>query len=476
MFNKILTIILSAMFSIGILSVANAGSPLKDVFDSYSVSHGMTTIETQKRTGVVFGSANIRFKGTEEELFNFQTPSISAGCNGIDMQLGAFSAIKDLSGQLQNAMRQIAAGAASYAFMLAIDSLCAQCSSLMQALKKKLDQLSQFFKNACEAGSKFMENVATEHGIEEKIKSNAAVTAVNEGLEDDVSSWVNKIPSMGIADMMDFITPDGIPNEDLEIYFGNVIYNAFDMANIKDTTTIGGGDWKYFELIQSITGTYIAPKGLDKYDIYSYPSQVSLSELAYGKPNGKPFTYWDCNNNTDCDEVTKVEKTNWKSLSHHICLTIMGLSSTASECVTPGDANLISVYKDGGRSKTLTSDQVALLSVSTINVYGMMRHFAVKGYKMEQLSGAVEYLSQLIAYEYARALAVDVQTQLMNAHHSAKNQNADVTDNIQKLLNTLNTQLAELNSTYKTRIEGHPNHEAVSEVVGDIMNHNTFYR
>ncbi|WP_425315793.1 conjugal transfer protein TraH, partial [Vibrio owensii] len=73
--------------------------------------------------------ASYRVKGVRANVVNFQPPKISGGCGGIDFFAGSFSLIN--SDQLVQMGRAIAQGVPSYAFNLALTSVCPSCLSLI---------------------------------------------------------------------------------------------------------------------------------------------------------------------------------------------------------------------------------------------------------------------------------------------------------------------------------------------------------
>ncbi|MGR5096134.1 conjugal transfer protein TraH [Vibrio maritimus] len=437
--------------SLSVWSLHTSATPLADLFDAYEVSHGVTSVETQQRRGVVFGSYNMRFKTSTQNLMRFQPPSLAAGCNGIDIQMGAFSMIRDLGGQLQNSMRQIAAGTGSYAFMLAVDSLCAQCSSLMQALKEKLDEWNKFFKDSCQSGQAMARWANDNFGISEKIRNNTWMSAVNEGVS-DTGEWFSSLPGKSLATILDDIEPSGSFDPGSSEYFGNIIYVSMDLANVSTIQTSHG--WKYEEIMQSLVGAKIFEfSDSSELGSKSISSRFTLKDLAFGRE--KDFSYIKCVNPSDskCFEISEQPMPNWVSLAMHVCQIITGAQD--DNCEQPSANNLLSAIRTGGRSpgNQITSAQQSLFISSPFNVYEVFRHLALRGYDIKQVNGMVAYLSDEIAYRFAQHLGDELRRDLMATHFTIKNSHPTQADFIKEAISDIDKQMDSLTSEISTRRE-----------------------
>jgi hypothetical protein len=94
------------------------------------------TAHLGQRRGVLSGgSVFARNRILNTNLVNIVPPSFEAGCGGIDVFAGSFSFVS--RGQLTQLIRAIASNAASYAFKLALDSMCQNCGQVMDSLQTK---------------------------------------------------------------------------------------------------------------------------------------------------------------------------------------------------------------------------------------------------------------------------------------------------------------------------------------------------
>ncbi len=85
------------------------------------------------------------------QLATVQMPGFRAGCGGIDAWMGGFSHIK--SQELVNMLRNIGSAAASYAFMLAMQTVSPQIYNIMNEINNLATQINQTNINSCEVAA-----------------------------------------------------------------------------------------------------------------------------------------------------------------------------------------------------------------------------------------------------------------------------------------------------------------------------------
>jgi len=99
-------------------------------------------------------------------VVNVQTPRISAGCGGIDLYTGGFSFID--ADQFVENLRAIGQNAQSLAFMLAIQIVSPQLSSIMDDIQSWAEKINSLNMNSCEAAMSLMggamESFGEQHG------------------------------------------------------------------------------------------------------------------------------------------------------------------------------------------------------------------------------------------------------------------------------------------------------------------------
>jgi conjugative transfer pilus assembly protein TraH len=151
------------MFSILLVSLVIAGSPLhasnigKDLvnfFKSAGTASNVTAPGAYKDQSAGYysgGGIAARTGARNAQLATIQMPGFRAGCGGIDAWLGGFSHIS--SDALVKMLRNIGSNAASYAFMLAVQTVSPQIYNIMNELNALATQINQTNINSCEAAA-----------------------------------------------------------------------------------------------------------------------------------------------------------------------------------------------------------------------------------------------------------------------------------------------------------------------------------
>jgi conjugative transfer pilus assembly protein TraH len=95
------------------------------------------------------GSLSVRNKARDVQMATFQMPGFRAGCGGIDLWGWGGSLISVLLILLMS-LRNIGSTAASYAFMLAVQTVSPQIYNIMNELNALATQINQTNINSCE--------------------------------------------------------------------------------------------------------------------------------------------------------------------------------------------------------------------------------------------------------------------------------------------------------------------------------------
>ena len=287
-------------------STAYADNFLKDVFSQMTtVSTSGQSFSTQKRSGYAFGMTSVRFHLHEPDLIQFTPPSMTAGCGGLDMFGGSFSLIK--REELVQVARNIASGAAVYAFNLAIQSICPSCAQIMQSVSKLVQRMNDLAKVSCQDVSKTL----MEQPFSQDIAKNIRDAAGLEGWENKASTWMdNLLPPEGtFLDMLSdnkVTQKDGTKKVKDRGMTGNLVFNLFNAAGINSWKFVGfTDDLEVKELIMSLIGARIVDvKNIDAASkapkvITIAPTIKNISELVTAK-NGSPLKLLTCAEPTEC--------------------------------------------------------------------------------------------------------------------------------------------------------------------------------
>ena len=151
--HQILPKILTLFFALS-PAYGDIGSDLVRFFKQSGGLHNTTQPETYRNQSAGYytgGGLSIRQGSRTLQPATIQMPGFRAGCGGIDLWMGGMTHI--MSEELVNALRNIGSSAASYAFMLAVQTVSPQTYNIMNELNALATKINQANINSCEAAA-----------------------------------------------------------------------------------------------------------------------------------------------------------------------------------------------------------------------------------------------------------------------------------------------------------------------------------
>ena len=278
--------------SLALPSQSIAGDPLKEIFGMMTTGTGSQVFESQKRNGVAFGTFSARFSMYKPKVINFQAPELNAGCGGIDFFGGSISLLK--KEELVQMGRSIAAGAAVYAFNLAIESICPSCSQAMAWLQDKLDKFNDLVSTSCQDVVNGLSEAKVGADAAKQIEETVNVNGWQEELGSYADSKVDIASSWG--DLFGNRSSDGDPNNvEANGLMGNLMWASLGEAKVQQWDFATGWDKNQVqELLMSITGTVIVSiDSNDKLVTEPIAQQITAHDLVYAEA-GKKLTLIKC--------------------------------------------------------------------------------------------------------------------------------------------------------------------------------------
>ncbi len=141
-------------------SFATDPAGMQKLFDdigAYSSISGPGAYQSQSMNIISGGNVFVRIPPRNIRPIQIDLPSLKAGCGGIDLYAGSFSFINKEA--LVAMMKNIGAGAVSFAFKLALDSISPQINKTITELQQTVQQLNAMNINSCEAGSAIAQGI-----------------------------------------------------------------------------------------------------------------------------------------------------------------------------------------------------------------------------------------------------------------------------------------------------------------------------
>jgi conjugative transfer pilus assembly protein TraH len=336
---------------------------LNDVGGAANVT-GPTAFEGQSAGYYSLGNVWTRFPQKTTNIANLQLPRARAGCGGIDIFAGSFSFIN--ASEIVAMMKAVANNAVGFAFSLAIDTVCPECSKIMQEFSQKAQLMNNLNINSCEMAQGlvggiwpkgdladkavceaignsegiFTDYAAAKHGCGTR-GQRTSTTAQGAGKYDDVNPGVARNYTWTILKKSAFFSPGGNFDRELAEYamtlLGTIIY-------VPPTDDQPG---KFIPIAGEASSTLV----------------TSLLDGAPGGNGGSNVLIYDC------DEPDKCLDPGFKPLS-----------LSASKALRPRVSALIAGMVGAIREDTpITDAQKELLQVSSIPLYKILTVQAAYG-------------------------------------------------------------------------------------------------
>lgn len=235
-----------AALTVPSISHADIQDELDSFFGEMSNATSPGVFETQRRGVFSGGRYTSKSKIFDENLVSFAPPSWKGGCGGIDMFNGSFSFVS--AEQIVQLLRQVAANAKGYAFQLALDNVCPDCSKHIEAFQKKIQALNQHLGNSCQLAQGIVNDATS--AFELKGKTDASVAATTTGLVTDMFSSREETETGRSPE--EELGEDELLRREL---IGNIVWQQLKKQNAKAWFTYG--DDALLETMMSLTGTII---------------------------------------------------------------------------------------------------------------------------------------------------------------------------------------------------------------------------
>lgn len=129
---------------------ANINSAMADMFSSSGAMGGATppnVYQTQSSNVVVGGGMQMRMPVQNYHFFNFEQPTVKAGCGGVDIRLGSFSWINE--DKFKEMLQAIGNNSVGLLFQAALSVISPLIGGKLEGLLKTLQDASNFFANSC---------------------------------------------------------------------------------------------------------------------------------------------------------------------------------------------------------------------------------------------------------------------------------------------------------------------------------------
>ena len=271
--------------------LADLGSEVRGMFDRLGLSGSATpagVYEGQSRGFVTGGSVSVRLPNKTVQPLSVSLPHMRSGCGGVDLFLGAISYIS--ADDLIRKMKTIGTSFASYAFMMALKTLCSPCENIMEKLEAASRAANSLSVDTCRAGESLAEGIFGEGGIiRGEQAGRCAFVGVKQSLFTDPAEGLSECRTQsGIASAVsDINASSAAQDKELVKPVRNTVWEA--LRSIPASTL----SKEQKEQIMSVTGTFITTQTHSEYK----PPTISLEYLTGG---GGAARVYSCGTDPGC--------------------------------------------------------------------------------------------------------------------------------------------------------------------------------
>ena len=317
---------------------------------------GPTAFQGQSAGYYSLGNVWTRFPQKQTSLANLQLPGARAGCGGIDLFAGSFSFIN--SAELIALLKSVANNAVGFAFKLAIDTVCPECSKVMEEMSQKAQLMNNQGLNSCQMAAGLVGSVwpkgdmadreiCQQFGNSSGIFSDMAAAMAGCGLGGRRTSTLDAAAAdPGFKD----VNP-GVPRN----YTWEILKTSPFFA------PAGTVDEQLAEYVMTMVGTIIYVPARDaaqgSYNpIEGDTSSTLVTALLDGTAGATPPKIWKCDDADKCLNPTLVDMpvATARALRPRVTMLLDGIV-TAMTADTP-----------------ITADQKALLQVASLPLYKIL--------------------------------------------------------------------------------------------------------
>lgn len=230
------------------------------------------------------GSLMARTGARTAQLATVQMPGFRAGCGGIDAWAGGFSHIS--ASAMVDMLRNIGSSAASYAFMLAVQTVSPQIYNIMNELNALATQINQTNINSCEAAATMLGGIWPKS--DQSSKHLCQAMGSNLGT---FSDWAAARQGCGAKGERDGVLSRG----GADPKYKDMLVGEFNLAwKAIQANAFLSSDEELAQLFLTLVGSIIARKNGDDFEIILLAGHSDRDDVLSGLLNGGNTPVYKC--------------------------------------------------------------------------------------------------------------------------------------------------------------------------------------
>jgi len=406
-YGSVALLTLFASFS----SYASIEQDLKQFFNKVGMSSNINSpgsYQDQAAGYYTGGSLVARNAVRNAQFATVQMPGFRAGCGGIDAWTGGFSHIS--AQELVNMMRNIGSSAASYAFLLSVETASPQIYNIMNELNAIATKVNHLSVNSCEAAATMLGGVWPKS--DQSSKHLCQAMGVDLG---GLSDWAAARQECGAKGQRDNVLRRGESEpsyKDMLVGEFNLSWKALQMNQFLSS------DQHLSELFMTLVGSILSIKEGSNYKIRILPGHADRDDVLDGLLNGGRTSIYSCDSQDKCLNpelgTTDIPATHALRLKVHQTLNLL----------------VDKIYED----TAITQEEQDFLNATRLPVYKMLN--VITAYRKGTAPVDANQYGDLIALDILYKYVVDIIDLVHDSVTQLKSVQVDDT-NVERFLKQL---------------------------------------
>ena len=406
-YRSVAVLTLFASFS----SYASIEQDLKQFFNKVGMSSNINSpgsYQDQAAGYYTGGSLVARNAVRNAQFATVQMPGFRAGCGGIDAWTGGFSHIS--AQELVNMMRNIGSSAASYAFLLSVETASPQIYNIMNELNAIATKVNHLSVNSCEAAATMLGGVWPKS--DQSSKHLCQAMGVDLG---GLSDWAAARQECGAKGQRDNVLRRGESEpsyKDMLVGEFNLSWKALQMNQFLSS------DQHLSELFMTLVGSILSIKEGSNYKIRILPGHADRDDVLDGLLNGGRTSIYSCDSQDKCLNpelgTTDIPATHALRLKVHQTLNLL----------------VDKIYED----TAITQEEQDFLNATRLPVYKMLN--VITAYRKGTAPVDANQYGDLIALDILYKYVVDIIDLVHDSVTQLKSVQVDDT-NVERFLKQL---------------------------------------
>ncbi len=419
--------------SIPVFLLGSLKNELNGFFNEFGSAANLTSEDIymgQSAGYMTGGGLNVRNQVYNSDLVNISLPRLDGGCGGIDIFTGGFSFIsKD---QLVTALKSTASNAASYAFLLGVETVSPQVANAMKQAQSWANTINGIGINSCEnamglVGSAWPKSEASSQQV-------CRTAGSSTGVFEDFIEGRHKCSAR--SKQNEVISEIQEKNPDLIIGSSNLTWESIQQQKFLAENP------ELSHLFMTLVGTVVLQSNDNGSKIESYPAKATDETFLQALMRGGETEVYRC---VDIKNDSK-------------CLTINKKKTTIkAEDSWYGKVSRIlkDMQEKAIKDEPLNADQKDLLNKTHFPLYRMVNVLTAykKGHAMVDLCNMADMVSKEILIEYLKEVEELVKEGMYNVRNLQVYQNPEELENFEKRLKSVREKIQEFEFKSKEELE-----------------------